>query len=130
MFLAQETVSNPQTWANIADRLGIPFAILLMIFFGGAVAAMWLARNVIKPVTSAHLSFVESIKGSQTQITEQSKLAVGQNFALIESARLHQEAIIKHDKETAARDEVTMQRLEKIASLLEKECPLLKEQKK
>lgn len=120
MFIAQ--VADPNTWAGIAERLGIPFAILLMICFGSALAAVWLARNVVKPLTKAHLGFVESIKVSQLGITEQSKTSVVQNVALLESARLHQETIKKHDVDVA-------QRLEKIATLLEQKCPLLAEQR-
>lgn len=113
--LAQEAVANPQTWANIAERLGIPFAILLLIFFWMAAVAIWFAKNVIKPVTKAHVSFVEAVRGTQVEIKENSKKSIEQNVSIIDIAKTHKDAFDKHDREV-------LERLERMSFLLAKEA--------
>jgi flagellar biosynthesis/type III secretory pathway M-ring protein FliF/YscJ len=104
-------MGTPQTWADIAERLGIPFAIVLLLFFFAAAAAMWFARHVVRPLTAAHLGFVDQVQKTQTTIADTSQKAVGQNDELLRASREH--------------DRATRERLERIAEKLERSCPLL-----
>lgn len=70
MFLAQ----TPDKWAEIAERVGIPFAILLMVFFFLAACAAWFAKNVVKPVTAGHLKFMHQT-GEAIQTLKQQEIA-------------------------------------------------------
>lgn len=104
-------MGTPQTWADIAERLGIPFAIVLLLFFFAATAAMWFARHVVRPVTKAHLDFVtHTVKNQDEMVAANNR----------QDARL---AMIEGDaKEHDAR---VMDRFEKVLAKLERGCPLL-----
>lgn len=102
---------NPQTWAEIAEKLGIPFAIVLLLFFFMGLAAAWLARHVVKPVTSKLLGFVDHVQKTNDTIVglEQQQIAQGEDLK-----KAHDE----HDRKTIAR-------LDRVLDKLEKGCPLL-----
>lgn len=92
--------------ADTAERLGIPFAIVILLFAFAWRIWTWLAKNVINPVTAAHLNFVK--KTAETNDA--------QNATLAGLSQLQ----IDHDKRTLAS-------LELIATKLETGCPLLQQ---
>jgi hypothetical protein len=58
-MLAANGVSNPLTWAEVGERIGVPAMILLLLLGMFCVAAWWAARHVVKPVVASHLQFVK-----------------------------------------------------------------------
>jgi hypothetical protein len=56
--------ASPDTWAGIMERVGIPAAFLLLVLVFGSACVLWFLRNVVKPVTASHLSFVKQTGGA------------------------------------------------------------------
>jgi len=57
---------QPATWAEIAERIGIPAAVLLLVLIALGLGAAWVARHVIQPLVNswlamnkAHVDFVK-----------------------------------------------------------------------
>lgn len=55
-----------ETFSNVADKLGIPCAIMLILFIGIWRVSVWIAKNVITPVTEAHISLVKNAETTAT----------------------------------------------------------------
>ena len=62
---------DPETWATITEKLGIPFVTLLMGFISFLLIIKW----IIKPLTESHVSTLNKIKEyTDSTITIRDKL--------------------------------------------------------
>ncbi len=68
LFMLANTPASPMTWAEIVERIGVPAAFLLLVLLAIIAAAVWTAKHVVKPVTSAHLRFVDRCDKTLAQL--------------------------------------------------------------
>ena len=47
---------------TVAERLGIPVAMVVGLSFAMFVAARWLGKNILKPLIDAHIDFIGELK--------------------------------------------------------------------
>ena len=67
-------------FVDIASRLGVPVALLLILIYGGWKAAQWAARqidylkeNVALPIVRAHLAHVQKLDASMDALCDVNK---------------------------------------------------------
>lgn len=51
-----------EQWTNAAGTLGVPAVILAAMGFAGWKAAWWFANEVIKPVSTRHITFLDTLE--------------------------------------------------------------------
>lgn len=51
----------------IFQTFGIPLGLLLIVLAGGWRAGRWLAANVLRPLTAAHIDFLGTLSMTQQQ---------------------------------------------------------------
>lgn len=71
---------EPQNIISIAERLGVSFAFLILILFFLAKATYWFGQNVVIPLTTKHIDFIDRLEKAigqviqtQTELTENCK---------------------------------------------------------
>jgi hypothetical protein len=86
------------TFLTIAERLGIPFSILVMVMYGAWKAGKWLGREAIVPITKSHIELIGKAKETnETNALTLAKMAqtsevTGQ--AIVRIADQHEENLI------------------------------------
>lgn len=94
LVLAQSlpTAHGPLTWAEVAERIGIPAMLLLFIMFAIVGGAYAVARWVVKPLLASHLAqneahvkFVETC-GESLKTLSTAEAAEGPRLAALEVA--------------------------------------------
>lgn len=65
---------------SVAERLGVSFAFLILILFFLAKATYWFGQNVVIPLTTKHIDFIDRLEKAigqviqtQTELTENCK---------------------------------------------------------
>lgn len=67
---AAPPMTDPTSWLQIIKELGFPIAISIALLLGIWLMARWIAENIAKPITTAHLSMVGTLETSQRQLAD------------------------------------------------------------
>lgn len=65
-------------WMTVAERFGVPLAILMLIllvavptvWFAGRRVAHWIAKEIVIPVRNRHFAFLDKLDGTLDRLTE------------------------------------------------------------
>lgn len=71
-------MADPDIWAGIAERVGIPFTIIIMFFCVGCVVVWWVAKYVVKPICNSLIDLVHSVKEVNVVNAETFKVIAGE----------------------------------------------------
>ena len=62
---------------DIAQKLGVPMAVLCFVGWAGVKIARWIGDNVAKPVTAAHLQMIGTLEtATKTNADSQERTSV------------------------------------------------------
>lgn len=59
-----------QSYITLLMQLGLPTVALIWLARASREASVWFGENVVKPVASKHIEFVESTKATNQSLTE------------------------------------------------------------
>ncbi|MCO5167888.1 MAG: hypothetical protein M9894_16210 [Planctomycetes bacterium] len=65
--IGAQAAATAHGFGDVAERVGIPFALLLAVLIALVIAGRWLADHVVKPIVVSHLNFVGSAITAQQQ---------------------------------------------------------------
>lgn len=57
-------------WLRVGERFGVPVALCAVLLFAGWVCLQWTANNVLLPLTSRHLKFLDVSEETQKATVE------------------------------------------------------------
>ena len=62
-------ICNPDSpwWAKLLDRFGVSTCMLIALVYAIYLVAMWLALNVITPITSSHMELLRATRDATAQ---------------------------------------------------------------
>lgn len=85
--------TDASSWATIAERVGIPFAVVILLALVGIGFARWLASRVAEPLVRSHTSMVDRVASAVEAQAKTSEASLEVMTRLERNTARHQEAV-------------------------------------